>query len=238
MFIRIVIDCDCVNSSYSTLHAIKFLFSHLPEPNSLRKCEELPWHLKICKKWNTLRDTLVDLRTFDLMFNNDLKDELMEYWLLLTEGSWCDGKYIFVCVCSLCLSYLQCYNLMNCVRSVKVWIVCSKITYWFFYFRFSLWLSMLWCNCSIFWSTTPFFCAYAGPLYVNEPSHDKSNMRISFLAGGAANATNSAGATLAATNGNNSDSDDNVSTYSHILREIGELCDDLLWCCLCSVVCL
>jgi len=56
------------------------------EPNSLRKCEELPWHLKICKKWSALRDTLVDLKTFDLMYNNDLKDELMDYWLLLTEG--------------------------------------------------------------------------------------------------------------------------------------------------------
>lgn len=56
------------------------------EPNSLRRCEELPWHLKICRKWNTLRDTLVDLKTFDLMYNNDLKDELMDYWVLLTEG--------------------------------------------------------------------------------------------------------------------------------------------------------
>lgn len=28
----------------------------------------------------------MDLKTFDLMYNNDLKDELMEYWLLLTEG--------------------------------------------------------------------------------------------------------------------------------------------------------
>ena len=56
------------------------------EPNSLRKCEELPWHLKICRKWHTLRDTLVDLRTFDLMARHDLRDELFEYWVLLTEG--------------------------------------------------------------------------------------------------------------------------------------------------------
>ncbi|RYH32332.1 ATP-binding protein [archaeon] len=56
------------------------------QSNSLRKCEEMPWHLKICRKWSSLKDCLVDLKTFDLMFNNDLKDELMDYWRLLTEG--------------------------------------------------------------------------------------------------------------------------------------------------------
>lgn len=56
------------------------------QSNTLRKCEELPWHLKICRKWTSLKDTLVDLQTFDLMFNNNLKDELIEYWMLLTEG--------------------------------------------------------------------------------------------------------------------------------------------------------
>jgi hypothetical protein len=56
------------------------------EPNSLRKCEELPWHLKICRKWGALKDTLCELKTFDMMYNNDLKEELMDYWLLLTEG--------------------------------------------------------------------------------------------------------------------------------------------------------
>lgn len=58
----------------------------LSQPNCLRKCEELPWHLKICRKWNLLKDCLVDLTTFDLMFQNDLRDELTDYWLLLTEG--------------------------------------------------------------------------------------------------------------------------------------------------------
>lgn len=58
----------------------------LSQGNSLRKCEELPWHLKICRKWTSLKDCLVDLKTFDLMFHNDLKDELMDYWRLLTEG--------------------------------------------------------------------------------------------------------------------------------------------------------
>lgn len=58
----------------------------ISQPNSLRKCEELPWHLKICRKWNLLKESLVDLTTFDLMFQNDLRDELTDYWLLLTEG--------------------------------------------------------------------------------------------------------------------------------------------------------
>jgi len=57
------------------------------EEVSMRRCEELPWHLKICRKWHALKDTLVDLKTFDLMFNSEhLRDELMNYWLLLTEG--------------------------------------------------------------------------------------------------------------------------------------------------------
>jgi hypothetical protein len=56
------------------------------EPNSLRKCEELPWHLKICRKWHALRDALVDLEAFDVMTKTDLKSELIEYWVLLTEG--------------------------------------------------------------------------------------------------------------------------------------------------------
>lgn len=67
-------------------HTLIIQFFQGESSNSLRKCEELPWHLKICRKWNMLKDTLVDLKTVDLMFNNDLRDELMEYWLLLTEG--------------------------------------------------------------------------------------------------------------------------------------------------------
>ena len=56
------------------------------EPNSLRKCEELPWHLQICRKWGALRDCLVDLEAFDIMAKTDLKTELLQYWVLLTEG--------------------------------------------------------------------------------------------------------------------------------------------------------
>eukprot|EP01034_Spumella_vulgaris_P021817 gene21817-27886_t len=87
-FRKVILEEYILNRGGKSLHYWHHLIIQYfqTEPNSLRKCEELPWHLKICKKWNTLRDTLVDLRTFDLMFNNDLKDELMEYWLLLTEG--------------------------------------------------------------------------------------------------------------------------------------------------------
>jgi hypothetical protein len=53
---------------------------------SLRRCEELPWHLQICRRWFALRDEMSDLETFDFMFQSDLKSELTGYWLLLTEG--------------------------------------------------------------------------------------------------------------------------------------------------------
>lgn len=35
--------------------------------NSLRRCEELPWHLKICRRWFSLRSVLADLKTFNIM---------------------------------------------------------------------------------------------------------------------------------------------------------------------------
>jgi hypothetical protein len=60
--------------------------------NSMRRCEELLWHLQICRKWYALRDTLVDLRTFNMMYglrgesDDGLKDEYMTYWLMLTQG--------------------------------------------------------------------------------------------------------------------------------------------------------
>jgi hypothetical protein len=52
----------------------------------MRRCEELPWHLQLCRKWYTLKDTLTDLKTFELMFSSDLKHELMDYWIILSEG--------------------------------------------------------------------------------------------------------------------------------------------------------
>lgn len=52
----------------------------------LRRCEELPWHLQVCRHWVALRDFLVDLRAFRAMYGGRLKQELFEYWRLLTEG--------------------------------------------------------------------------------------------------------------------------------------------------------
>lgn len=52
----------------------------------LRRCEELPWHLQVCQHWLALRDFLVDLRAFRCMYSGRLKQELFEYWRLLTEG--------------------------------------------------------------------------------------------------------------------------------------------------------
>jgi hypothetical protein len=74
------------------------------EATCMRRCEELPWHLQLCRKWYTLKDTLTDLKTFELMFSSDLKHELMvsyqiqgcstnfyflwvqDYWMILSEG--------------------------------------------------------------------------------------------------------------------------------------------------------
>ena len=57
------------------------------ESNSMRRCEELPWHLQICRKWHTMKDCLVDLDTFAMMYDSsDLRDEFMAYWVTLTEG--------------------------------------------------------------------------------------------------------------------------------------------------------
>ncbi len=56
-------------------------------PITLRRCEELLWHLKICHRWYSLKDSTADLQTFDIMFNGELRDEYMQYWVLLTEGN-------------------------------------------------------------------------------------------------------------------------------------------------------
>jgi hypothetical protein len=89
-------------------HLIQFFQELMP---SLRRCEELPWHLRKCRRWTMLKDTLVDLRTFDIMYDNDddidynangalsgvwkekiklyrknLSKELFNYWKNLIEG--------------------------------------------------------------------------------------------------------------------------------------------------------
>jgi len=55
---------------------------------SLRYCEELPWHLKKCKRWPELKEVLVGLPTLDIMFNSTaLKAELFNYLCCLTSTS-------------------------------------------------------------------------------------------------------------------------------------------------------
>ncbi|GMH54085.1 hypothetical protein TL16_g01604 [Triparma laevis f. inornata] len=65
-------------------HIIVFFMEQRP---SLRRCEELPWHLRKCRKWTTLRNVLVDLRTFDVMYNGEqIKGGLFSYWRALVRG--------------------------------------------------------------------------------------------------------------------------------------------------------
>lgn len=68
-------------------HLIKYFQA---EKNTMRRCEELPWHLKICRRWHAMRDILSDLETFNIMYvlssesNISLRVELLSYWLQLT----------------------------------------------------------------------------------------------------------------------------------------------------------
>ena len=66
------------------LRLVKYFSRHSP---SLRRCEELPWHLQRVRRWVQLNATLADLRTFELMFEHPmLKAELLQYWRLLSMG--------------------------------------------------------------------------------------------------------------------------------------------------------
>ena len=56
------------------------------EANSLRRCEELPWHLQRCFQWDALRDVLVNLPMFQLLYTANFKAELFGYWKVLTDG--------------------------------------------------------------------------------------------------------------------------------------------------------
>lgn len=46
------------------LRLIRFFES---KKNSLRRCEELPWHLKICRRWFNLKNFISDLKSFKIM---------------------------------------------------------------------------------------------------------------------------------------------------------------------------
>lgn len=52
-------------SSASTWHLrlVRYFQAQAPSP---RRCEELPWHLNKCYRWHLLKNTLVDLRTFEV----------------------------------------------------------------------------------------------------------------------------------------------------------------------------
>ena len=57
------------------------------QPQSVRRCEELPWQLQKCRRWAALKGTVADLRTFELMYASPtLRLELFEYWTALSEG--------------------------------------------------------------------------------------------------------------------------------------------------------
>lgn len=81
---------DITNRNERRWHMQLVRYFHSEVPKSLRRCEELPWHQRLCHRWHSLRETIADLDTFELMVQaaeeSSLKNELMDYWLQLTEG--------------------------------------------------------------------------------------------------------------------------------------------------------
>ncbi|KAF1793209.1 Ankyrin repeat-containing domain [Phytophthora cactorum] len=47
---------------------------------------KLPWHLKRCYQWDALRQVLVNLPMFQLLYTASYKAELFGYWKVLTDG--------------------------------------------------------------------------------------------------------------------------------------------------------
>ncbi|KAF1320381.1 hypothetical protein FI667_g12441, partial [Globisporangium splendens] len=62
---------------------IRFFRIH---PTTFRRVEELPWHLKRCCQWDALRNVLVNLPMFQLLYTANYKNELFGYWKTLTDG--------------------------------------------------------------------------------------------------------------------------------------------------------
>uniref|UniRef100_H3HBI7 Uncharacterized protein n=1 Tax=Phytophthora ramorum TaxID=164328 RepID=H3HBI7_PHYRM len=62
---------------------IRFFRIH---PTTFRRVEELPWHLKRCYQWDALRQVLVNLPMFQLLYTANYKAELFGYWKVLTDG--------------------------------------------------------------------------------------------------------------------------------------------------------
>ncbi|OQS04179.1 hypothetical protein THRCLA_03571 [Thraustotheca clavata] len=68
---------------------VRFFTCH---PPSFRRVEELPWHLTFCKRWHALKEVLVNLPMFQLLFTANFKTELFSYWKTLSEGSVVNGS--------------------------------------------------------------------------------------------------------------------------------------------------
>uniref|UniRef100_A0A7S1UER0 Uncharacterized protein n=1 Tax=Phaeomonas parva TaxID=124430 RepID=A0A7S1UER0_9STRA len=82
VYVRYIQSEEMLETFHLTL--ARFFQKH---PQDLRRCEELPWHLQVCRKWTALKDCISDLRTFELMTSaTTLKTELLEYWKMLTTG--------------------------------------------------------------------------------------------------------------------------------------------------------
>ncbi|DAZ95636.1 TPA: hypothetical protein N0F65_002265 [Lagenidium giganteum] len=62
---------------------IRFFRIH---PTTFRRVEELPWHLKRCYHWDALRNVLVNLPMFQLLYTANYKAELFGYWKTLSDG--------------------------------------------------------------------------------------------------------------------------------------------------------
>ncbi|KDO35204.1 hypothetical protein SPRG_00050 [Saprolegnia parasitica CBS 223.65] len=68
---------------------VRFFICH---PPTFRRVEELPWHLTFCKRWHALKEVLVNLPMFQLLFTANYKTELFSYWKTLSEGSAVGGS--------------------------------------------------------------------------------------------------------------------------------------------------
>ncbi|EQC30790.1 hypothetical protein SDRG_11551 [Saprolegnia diclina VS20] len=68
---------------------VRFFICH---PPTFRRVEELPWHLTFCKRWFALKEVLVNLPMFQLLFTANYKTELFSYWKTLSEGSAVGGS--------------------------------------------------------------------------------------------------------------------------------------------------
>ncbi|OQR97490.1 hypothetical protein ACHHYP_11003 [Achlya hypogyna] len=67
---------------------VRFFICH---PPTFRRVEELPWHLTFCRRWHALKEVLVNLPMFQLLFTANYKTELFSYWKTLSEGSVVSG---------------------------------------------------------------------------------------------------------------------------------------------------